>query len=162
MLRRRVIAAAPARPASEAWDTIVTLIADTLERSPNIERSGVTSALAAAEPAGLMLIAGGHLERHPLTLVADPVHLEISTVSGADALREDEDLDPVVGGASAKAWVLHFPTPDPLGTAITAVVDGKPHVSVANPASPSADASKTGGPLVTAAGLEALTRDRQR
>lgn len=161
MLRHRVIAAAPTRPASEAWDTIVTLIADTLDRSPAIERSGVTSALAAAQPAGLMLIAGGHLERHPLTLVADPVHLEISTVSGADALREDENLEPVVGGASASAWVLHFPTPEPVGTAITAVVDGKPNVSVANPTPPATEAAKAVGPLVTAAGLEALTRDRQ-
>ena len=38
MLRRRDIAASPARPADEAWAVIVELIADTLDRSAAIER----------------------------------------------------------------------------------------------------------------------------
>jgi hypothetical protein len=41
MLRRRDIAASPARRADEAWAIVVELIADTLDRSTAIDRTDV-------------------------------------------------------------------------------------------------------------------------
>lgn len=161
MLRHRVVAAAPARPATETWQAISTLIADTLDRSSSIARSDVIAALDAAEPAGLMLIAGGHLEQHPLTLVAAPIHLEITTVSGADALRDGEDLEPVVGGVSATEWKLYFPTPEPVAAAVKRIVASITDLTTAAPPSP-ADAQATkGASLISADGLERLARERR-
>jgi hypothetical protein len=161
MLRHRVIAAAPARPATQTWQTITRLIADTLDRSSSIDRSDVMAALNKAEPAGLMLIAGGHLEQQPLTLVAAPIHLEITTVSGVDALREDEDVEPVVGGASATGWHLYFPTPEPVGPAIKKIVASIACLTTATPpCSTDAHASKSAS-LISAAGLERLAQERR-
>jgi hypothetical protein len=39
-----------------------------------------------------MLLAGGHIDRHPLTLIAGLVHCEITTLSGTAALTAEENL----------------------------------------------------------------------
>ena len=51
-----------------------------------------------------MLVAGGHLDKHALVVVADPVYLNITTVSGIAATNLDEDLGPVPGGATSTEW----------------------------------------------------------
>jgi hypothetical protein len=134
MQRHRKIAAAPERPASQAWATISQLVVDTLDRSPSISAAEVDTAMAVAAPAGMMLIAGGHLDRHPLVVVADPVHLSITTVSGVAASALEENLAAVPGGASATAWTVHLPTPAPVGDAVRTVVAGQAHLSADEPA----------------------------
>ena len=129
MQRRRTIAAAPERRASETWAVISALVADTLERSPSITRGEVVAAMEAAAPAGRMLVAGGHLDAHPVVLVAAPVHVSITTASGVAATSLEENLEPVPGGASATAWTVYLPTPDPLGDAVRAVAAGSAHLS---------------------------------
>lgn len=155
MQRHREIAAAPQRPASQAWATISQLVVDTLQRSASISAGDVDIALAAAAPAGMMLIAGGHLDRHPLVVDADPVHLSITTVSGSAAMALEENLAPVPGGASATAWTVYLPTPNPVGDAVRAVVAGRSHLSAEEP--PEAETKST----VASAGtvdLDALAR----
>ena len=133
MQRRRTIASAPVRRASETWDTIACLVADTLERSPLIDRADVEDVLNIASSAGTMLVAGGHLESEPLVLVANPVHVSISTVSGDDAEDIDEDLAPVPGGATAQDWTLYLPAPSHLAAAMSSVVKASAHLSMATP-----------------------------
>lgn len=71
MQRHRDLAGSPVRSASEVWTTLSQLIVDTLVRSPHITESQITTALAAAAPAGMMLTAAGHLESNSIVLVAD-------------------------------------------------------------------------------------------
>ncbi len=129
MQRRRAIAAAPERRASETWEVISALVADTLERSPSITRADVMAAMETATPAGRILVAGGHLDVHPVVLVASPLHVSITTVSGVAATTLDENLQPIPGGATAREWTLYLPTPDPLGDAVRAVAARSPHLS---------------------------------
>jgi hypothetical protein len=133
MERHRQIAAAPVRRASQTWAVISQLVVQTLDRSPSISGADVTAAMAAAEPAGTMLIAGGHLDRHPLVVVADPFRLLITTVSGAAAPALDENLAVVPGGAAATSWTIHLPTPEPIGEAVRAVARRDSHLSADDP-----------------------------
>jgi len=132
MLRHRQIAASPERAASETWDIIAQLVLVTLERSPSILAAEVIAAMDAAAPVGRLLIAGGHLDHHPLILVADPVYLSISTVSGTGAARAaaDENLDPVPGGASAETWSIHLPTPEPLSHLVKEAASKSEHLTI--------------------------------
>lgn len=132
MQRRREIAAAPQRSAGEAWDAVACLLRDTLLCSAQIEAEEVDEALAAARAAGLALIAGGHLDREPLVLVAAPVHLSVTTVSGDRALTLEEPLD-VPGGASIDSWMLYLPTPEPLGASVRAITATHPRLSSEEP-----------------------------
>jgi len=133
MQRHRQICAAPRRAASETWSAITTLIVGTLERSPAIAATDVSAVMELAAPAGRMLIAGGHLDRHPLVVAAAPVDLSITTVSGTEALTEEENLAPVPGGASATAWMVYLPAPDPLVGVVRSMVVGSAHLSAGQP-----------------------------
>src|SRR4051812_33856486 len=121
MQRRREIAAAPERSASETVTTIDDLLRNTLMGSAEVELGDVDSALNAPRPALLALVAGGHLDRHSLVLVAASLHLSVTTVSGDRALVLDENLATVPGAAGATIWTLYLPTPDPLAATVTAV-----------------------------------------
>jgi hypothetical protein len=116
--RRRTIASSPARSATATWATISTVVADTLDRSPVIPRAEVEDLFRMCAGVGRHLVAGGHLERHDIVVVATPVHLSIGTVSGTDAFGLDENLNPVPGGASAIDWTVYLPTPDPMEAAV--------------------------------------------
>jgi hypothetical protein len=114
-----------------------------LVRSPQVDRAEVDDALAAARPAGLALIAGGHLDRQPIVLVGAPVHLSVTTVSGDRALTLEENTD-VPGGASIDEWTLYLPTPEPLGVSVRAVAATHPRLSSDEPpaeAEPAAQAA---------------------
>jgi hypothetical protein len=119
MKRRRELAAAPHGCAGETGQTLATMVRETLVCSPSVDDVEVDAALAAARPAGLALIAGGHLDRHPLVVVGAPVHLSITTVSGDGALALEENLK-VLGGTSIEEWTIYLPTPDPLGASVRA------------------------------------------
>ena len=140
MRRTRKVAAAPERSAGETWGVISDLITDTLTRSETIEESDVGKALGAVGGIGRMLIGGGHLNKAPITLVADGVHLEITTVSGDDAVGMSENLSPAPGAAAAEDWTLYLPTPDPLKDAVAAMVAAHPCLSAGEAPSPSAKA----------------------
>lgn len=141
MQRHRQVAAAPERRATEAWDAIGRLVAATLERSPSISRDEVITTMGSAAGVGAMLVAGGHLDTHPVVVVADPVYLSITTLSGTAATKLDEDLGPVPGGAIADEWTIYLPTPEPVGDAVRAAVAGLPHLSADEPPSESATKS---------------------
>lgn len=128
MQRRRDLAASPVRSASEVWTTLSQLVVDTLVRSPHISESQVTTALNTAAPAGMMLVAAGHLEANPIVLVAGDLELSITTVSGDKAFSVEENLSPVPGAADARDWTLHLPTPEPVGASIKSLVAGVDHL----------------------------------
>ena len=135
MLRRRDVAASPVRRADETWTVIVELIADTLDRSGAIERADVLQAFGAAEIIGPRLVSARHLEKSPVVLVADPVHLSVYTVSGVEAISLEENLGHVPGGSSASTWKVHLPAPEPLTTDVTAAVADSDHLTTDTPPS---------------------------
>jgi hypothetical protein len=155
VLRYRTIAAAPVRSASETWQVITGLVADTISTAAVLSPSEAEQAMAVAAPAGRMLIAGGHLDRHPLTLITGLVHCEITTVSGTAALTAEENLNPVPGAAGAETFTIYLPTPDPLEAVVSAAAAG--HVglsSAAPPAEPQAAARSGSAPLIDLAALQ--------
>ncbi|HTZ30132.1 MAG TPA: hypothetical protein VMC83_39430 [Streptosporangiaceae bacterium] len=157
MQRYRQIGAAPRRSASETWSVITALIADTLQRSPVIAADDVAAIMDLAAPAGRMLIAAGHLDRHAVVVAADPVDLSITTVSGAAALALEENLAPVPGGATATNWMVYLPAPEPLTDAVRRAVAGSAHLRAGGPALRTGKAAA----LTAAVGpvdLEALAR----
>lgn len=157
MRRRRDIAAAPERSAPAAWQTIKTLIGDTLERSSSITRADVEAALAPLDTVGRMLISAGHLEKHPFVLIVGKTELEIGTVSGGAALTLDEKLDPVPGAAEATDWTLYVPQVEPMDKLVRTNVKGQPHLSADEPTAAS-DANGAPARAGSAVDLDALAR----
>jgi len=148
MERSRQIAAAPKRAAADTWDVVSALIVDTLQRSPSIDAAAVAAVLDDAAPLGIMLIAGGHLDIQPLVLLADPVFLNITTVSGDGALSLDENVAPVPGGASATGWTVHLPVPEHLRSAAKSIVEASDHLSFDPPSGATKSADVRSGPAV--------------
>ena len=136
MNRHRTIAAAPVRSAAEAWGVVSRLFADTLERSPAVPAGSVTTELTKLHGLGPALIAGGHLESKGLVLVDVGFHLTVLVATGDAALRVDENLNPVPGGATAtNRWTLHLPAVGPLDATIAAAAAHSSHLSTGNPPS---------------------------
>jgi hypothetical protein len=148
MLRYRTVTAAPVRSASATWRVITELVAETVAASAALSRADTEQAMAVAAPAGRMLVAGGHLDRHPLTLIAGLVHCEITTVSGTAALTAEENLNPVPGTASAATYTIYLPTPDPLAAVVGDAVAGHPRLSDDRPPAPETRAATGTGPLI--------------
>jgi hypothetical protein len=161
--RLRTIAAAPARGTSETWETIRTLLLDTLARSTLIDLRVAEEELAAFAPVARMLVAGGHLEGNALVLVAPPLHLSISTVSGSEAFDVEENLNPVPGAAAATSWRLHVPAPPPLSKWVSAAVRDRPHLTTEPAPAPSKvekfAASDSGAPVVDIQAFARLPRE---
>jgi len=147
MQRRRTIACAPVRGTSQAWSVVSELLIDTLERSPHVERADVEAALSGAAGVGRQLIAGGHLENEPITLVAENLYLDVTTVSGDEALTIEENLNPVPGGASAREWTVHLPPCEPLAAQIEVAANTHECLS-ADPPSLSASEASAAEPTV--------------
>src|SRR2546425_7475269 len=134
MQRRRQIAAAPTRTASEAWQVVTDLLSDTLERSPNVPEGSVAKELDVMAGLGPALIAGGHLEKDGLILVDEGLHLTIKVLTGDKALEVEENLSPVPGGASATdGWILYLPTPAALSASVSAAAKKSKHLSTHSP-----------------------------
>jgi len=133
MQRHRQVAAAPQRRASETWEAIGQLISATLDRSPHILASDVDQAMEHASTVGRALVAAGHLDKHAVVVVADPIYLSITTVSGMAATTLDEDLGPVPGGATATDWTIYLPAPEPVTESVRAAVSGASHLSAEEP-----------------------------
>jgi hypothetical protein len=159
MLRYRSIAASPVRSASATWAIIAELVADTIDKSSALSRADAEQAMAVAAPVGRMLIAGGHLDRHPVTLVAGGVHCEITTASGTAALTAEENLNPVPGAADTDSYTVHLPSPEPLQAAVKETVAGHPRLSDASPAAAEARMASA-GPLIDVDALRRAVAER--
>lgn len=135
MQRSRTVAGTPRRSAREAWQVIVTLIGDTLERSPAVPDDSVATELAPIGALGAAMIASDLLADHPLILTAGELQLDITVRIGDDGFNVDENLDPVLGGASAPSdWVLHLPAAGRTADAAAAAAAGSDHLAVGAPA----------------------------
>lgn len=133
MQRHRDIAAAPCRASAATWQVITDLVVDTLDRSPHLARANVEAVMLTARIAGLPLVAGGHLDTHPITLVAGSVNCTIGTVSGTAALSLEENLSPIPGAASATGFTVYLPVTDPLADLIRGTARRSPHLSAEPP-----------------------------
>jgi hypothetical protein len=80
-------------------------------------------------------VSARHLEKNPVVLVADPVHLSVYTVSGVEALSIEENLSPVPGGSSTSTWKVHLPAPEPLTADIAAAIADSDHLTIETPPS---------------------------
>jgi hypothetical protein len=155
MQRHRDIAAAPCRASAATWQVITDLVADTLDRSPHLARADVETVMLTARIAGLPLVAGGHLDTHPITLVAGSVNCTIGTVSGTAALSLEENLGAIPGAAAATGFTVHLPVTDPLADLIRATARRSPHLSSRPPDPPAGQADGERRDLVD---FEALAR----
>jgi hypothetical protein len=148
------------RSASATWQVITDLIADTVAVAPACDRSEVEAAMTAAAAAGRMLVAGGHLDRHPVVFIAGTVHCEITTVSGTDALDHDENLNVIPGAAAATTFTVHLPAPEPMAKIVADAVALHPRLSdAAGPTEPSTTAT-SGASLVDTEALRKAVATR--
>jgi hypothetical protein len=159
MQRHREIAAAPCRASAATWQAITDLVADTLDRSPHLARADVETVMLTARIAGLPLVAGGHLDTHPITLVAGSVNCTIGTVSGTAALSLEENLSAIPGAAAATGFTVHLPITDPLADLIRATARRSPHLSSGPPDPPTGQGNGERRDLVD---FEALARRARR
>jgi len=106
-----------------------------------------------------MLVAGGHLEGHPVTLVAGEVHCEITTVSGTAALTTEENRNPVPGAAGADSYTVYLPSPEPLQDLTKAAAAGHSCLSYASPPTAKARISNS-GPLIDHEALRQAVAER--
>lgn len=158
MLRTRQVAASPVRSASATWAVLANLVAETVAQSSLLTRAEAEQALSAAESVGRMLVAAGHLERHPITLVAGNVHCEITTVSGTAALTFEENLNPIPGAAGAADFTLHLPSPAPLQDQVKAAASAHACLSDASPPAPPTAAARVGSLIDRTALQRAVTQ----
>jgi hypothetical protein len=141
---------------------VTKLLADTLEKSPNVDADDVSAELRSMQGLGSALIAGGHLEKSPLVVMDGDLRLEIRIATGDSALEIEENLNPIPGGGSATAaWAMHVPAPVPLAAAVREAVRGCAHVtSEPAPAESSSSATSTapriGAPVLNLAAIERL------
>ena len=155
MQRRREIAASPQRSAPESWEALTCLIRDSVGRSEEIGEAEVEGALVKASGVGMALIAGGHLDRHPITVVAGDLHLSLTTVSGDPALGLEENLGAVMGATKATSWKVYLPTPEPLAAAVRAAAGTDANLSAEEPPAKTSKAAEAGAGLLD---TEALRR----
>ena len=159
MERHRTIAAAPVRSASDAWQVLSSLIAQTLERSPAIPSGSVASELAPLNGLGPALIAGGHLESKGLVLCDVGLHLTVTVVTADAALSVQENLNPVPGGGRAtNGWILYVPSVGALAVSIAAAVKKSSHLSADTPPASAPTAKSPGRTEGSLIDLEALRK----
>lgn len=159
MERRRTIAAAPVRSAAEAWQVVMTLLIETLERSSAIPAGSVSENLAPLRGLGPALIAGGHLESKGLVLVDEGLHVTISVMTADAALNVDENLSPIPGGASAtENWMLYVPSCGALDAAIAKAVKGSSHLSAESPPDSAPARKKAASSEMSSIDIDALRR----
>lgn len=134
MERHRVVAASPVRSAVDAWQVVSTLIAETLERSPDVAAGSVAVELAVLDGLGPALIAGGHLEAKGLVLCDIGLHVTVRVMTADAALGVEENLNPVPGGGRATGgWMLYLPLPGALDASVVAAAKQSSHLSVDAP-----------------------------
>jgi hypothetical protein len=159
MERTRLIAAAPLRSASEAWQVLSTLLADTLEQSSSVASGSVARELAPLKGLGPALVAGGHLESNGLVLVDKSLHLTIRVLTADAALDVEENINPVPGGAGATdGWILYIPSAGPLDNAVKVAAKKSSHLSTNDPpaSAPTEESKLRTRPLIDVEALRGL------
>lgn len=126
MKRTRTLNAAPERSSIATVEVMSKLVIDSLAGASNLEQSDVAAALKAAAPGLLILTSGRHLWKTPVVLVAGDTICEIYCRYDNEALGGAENLNPIPGTSTAEDFSLHLPAPEPLTSAIAAVVSGHP------------------------------------
>ena len=155
MQRARQIAGPPIRSASSAWQTLVTLVADTLSVSGEVSAEDVRTSFNPLAGIGSALIAGGHLKTAPITIVSGDLHLSITVATGDAATDVEENLNPVPGGGSAQAnWMAYLPTPSTLAAVLSTAAAKSPHLSLASP--PAAESASKSAALIDLTMLDRL------
>jgi len=161
MLRHRTIAATPVRSASDAWRVAVQLIADTLERSPDVAEGTVQAELAPLTGLGAALIGGGHLEASPLLLSDASLDVEIRIVTSDAALTVEENLNPIPGGASATSdWSLYIPAPAHLTDAVRDAAANSKHIATEPPSTTATHAATKSSDTIDLDAVRKLGSDR--
>jgi len=141
-VRHRAIAGTPERSASDASAVLMEMVSATLAPAGALDADVVEHELAQGRDAVRMLIAGKHLGDSPIVLVANPLRLEITVVSGDEALTLKENLGKVPGAASATDWSLHIPAPVPINSWVREALQGLEHLT-SEPATTQASSSST-------------------
>lgn len=127
--RRRQIAGPPVRSATAVWTAVAELVHDTLAPAGAIDANLARDAVMDVIAIGRVLVSGGHLEHSGLTLIADPLRLDITVVSGTDATTLSENLNTVPGAASATEWILHLPASGAVGGWVVDAVATSPNLA---------------------------------
>lgn len=134
MNRSRRIAGTPVRSGFDSWAALVDVLTASLETSPNIPTGTVPPELARLDGLGPALAGGGHLDTTAIVLVADPLHVSFTIVTGGAAFDADDAGTIVPGSASAAAdWRLYVPKVDPFTPALEAAAKGSGHLQIGNP-----------------------------
>lgn len=131
--RRRQIAGPPVRSATAVWTAVADLVRDTLAPAVEIDANLAHDVVMDVIAVGRVLVSGGHLDDSGLTLVADPLRLDIAVVSGTDATTLNENLNTVPGAATATAWRLHLPAPASVGSWVADAVANSTNLTVDAP-----------------------------
>lgn len=156
----RTIKGSPQRSAGAAWTEVETMVLETLAPASAVDDEEVRGALAALEGLGPMLVSAGVLADQPLVLRALPLQLQINVSLGAAALSGDERLGKVPGAASATAFGLYVPDPEPYRAEVGAAAERHPSLQ-AGPAPAelqTADATAATGFSVDTEALRRLSR----
>jgi hypothetical protein len=131
--RRRQIAGPPIRSASAVWTTIADLVRDTLAPASEIDEAAARAQVMSVMGVGRALVSAGHLEPEPLTLIASPLRLDITVVSGTAATTLHENLNIVPGAATATDWVIHVPAAGAMAGWISDAVADSAHLTTEPP-----------------------------
>jgi hypothetical protein len=131
--RRRQIAGPPERSASAVWTTIADLVRDTLAPASEIDEAAARDEVMSIIGVARALISAGHLEHEPLTLIADPLRLDITVVSGTAATTLHENLNTVPGAATATDWTIHLPAAGAMAEWISGAVADSAHLTTEPP-----------------------------
>jgi hypothetical protein len=151
----------PGRPVNDidgVTRAVIDRVAETLDRSSDLDAAEIRSELHAGREAIGLLAAGGHLRRGELVMVAPGLRLQVDVPVGEDALSANENTDPPRGAASADEWTLHLPAPDNLAAVVNAAARSCPHVSL--DAAPDEAPPRRDGTEASKIDLSRLTRAR--
>lgn len=130
MKATRTVPGRPVNDVASVTAKIVDLVAETLNRSSDLDEAEVRSELDRATEAIGLLAVGGHLRRGELVMVASGLRLRVDVPVGEDALTAAESTDPPRGAASADDWTLHLPAPGSLAAVVNAAARSCPHLSL--------------------------------
>jgi hypothetical protein len=126
----RTIPGRPLRGGTAVADTVIELVASTLDPSPYLTAAEIRSELAAARSALALLASGGHLAGDDLVLTAADLRLIIKVPVGESALSASENLSAPRGAATATDWTLHLPSPDAATALAASAASACSHVSI--------------------------------
>lgn len=152
-MRTRTIKGSPQRSASAAWAELERMVLETLAPAGAIADTDVVAAFSALRTVGPTLVATGVLSDRPVVLRALPLQLEITVSLGNAALTGDENLGKVPGAATADAWTLYIPDPEPYTTQVQDAVAA--HDALRAGRAPAAPAPVAAGAVAGGAAVDA-------